>query len=151
MFRDTPFRYFTGWKSGCPMDHSVDRHKIAVYRFGNKIPKVEPATALVHGRPLPSQSPVAGWAKIDEKAAVNRACCDEAQIPDSPPDWALPKTSGAQAWTLIIQIVRANRLTVERSLIELISSLDAAVAHRSPLLRIKTQDMGNLLDSVFPI
>jgi hypothetical protein len=36
-------------------------------------------------------------------------------------------------------------------LIELIWSLDAAVAHRSPLFRIKTQDMGNLIDSVFPI
>ena len=151
MFRDIPFRCFTGWKSGCPMDHSVDRHKIAVYRFGNKIPKVEPAAAFVHGRPRPGQSPVAGWTNIDETTAVNRACGDEAQIPDSPPDGALPKTSGAQAWALIIQIVRANRLTVEQSLIELISSLDAAVAHRSPLLRIKTQDMGNLLDSVFPI
>src|SRR5438093_7302874 len=133
------------------MDYSLDRHKIAVSHFGNKIPKVEPATALVHGRPLPGQSPVARWADIDEKAAVDRACCNEAQIPDSPPDRALPKTSGAQAWTLIIQIVRANRFTVERSLIELISSLDATVAHRSPLLRTKTQDMGNLLDSVFPI
>src|SRR5881397_3516804 len=95
---------------------------IAVYRFGNKIPKVEPAAAFVHGRPLPSQSPVAGWTNIDETTAVNRACGDEAQIPDSPPDGALPKTSGAQAWALIIQIVRANRLTVEQSLIELISS-----------------------------
>jgi hypothetical protein len=133
------------------MDYCVDRHKIAVRRFGNKISKVESATACVHGRPLPSKSPVARWANIDEQAAVNRACCDEAQIPDSPPDRALSKTSGAEAWTLIIQIVCANRFTVERSLIELISPLDAAVAHCPPLLRIKTQDMGNLFDSVFPI
>jgi hypothetical protein len=104
----------------------------------------------VHGRPLPSKFPVARWANIDEQAAVNRACCDEAQIPDSPPDRALPKTNGAQAWTLIIQIVRANRFAVEQSLIERIP-LDVAVAHRSPLLRIKTQDMGNLFDSVFAI
>ncbi|OLE02469.1 MAG: hypothetical protein AUI36_43370 [Cyanobacteria bacterium 13_1_40CM_2_61_4] len=150
MFRDIPFRRFTGWKPCYPMDYSVNRYKIAVCRFGNKISKVEPATASVHGRPLPSQSPVAGWAKIDEKAAMDRACCDEAQIPDSPPDRALPKTSGTQAWTLIIQIVGAYRFTVERSLIEPIP-LDVAVAHRSPLLRIQTQDMGNLLDSVFPI
>src|SRR5688572_15483332 len=129
----------------------MDRHKIAVCRFRNKMSKVEPATAFMHGRSLPGQFPVAGWTGIDEKAAVDRACCDEAQIPDSPPDGALPKATGAQAWTLIIQIVRANRLTVERSLIELISSLDAAVTHRPPLFRIKTQDMGNLLDSVFPI
>jgi hypothetical protein len=81
---------------------------------------------------------------------VDRACCDEAQIPDSPPDRTLPKTSGAEAWTLIIQIVRADRFTAERSLIELIP-LDVAVAHRSPLLRIKTQNMGNLFDSAFPI
>jgi hypothetical protein len=133
------------------MDYSVDRHKIVVCRFGNKISKVEPATAFVHGRPLPGQSPVARRTDIDENAAVGRACCDEAQIPDSPPDRALPQTSGAEAWTLIIQIVRANPFTAEGSLIELISSLDAAVAHRSPLLRIKTQDMGNLFDSVFPI
>src|SRR5207244_1371988 len=119
--------------------------------FGNKIPKVEPATTLVHGRPRPGQFPVACWADIDEKAAVDWACSDEAEIPDSPPDRALPKTSGAQAWTLIIQIVGAYRFTVERSLIELISSPDAAVAHRSPLLRFQAQDMGNLLDSVFPI
>ena len=69
MFRDIALR-FTGWKSGCPMDHSVDRYKIAVRRFGDKIPKVEPATAFVHGRPLPGQSPVARRADIDEKAAV---------------------------------------------------------------------------------
>jgi hypothetical protein len=150
VFRNIPFR-FTDWKPGYPMDYSMDRHKIAVCCFGNKIPKVEPATASMYGRPLPGQSPVARWADIDEKAAVNRACGDDGQIPDSPPDWALPKTSRAQAWTLIIQIVRANRFTVERSLIELISPLDAAVAHRPPLLRIKTQDMGNPLDSVFPI
>jgi hypothetical protein len=150
VFRDLPFRRFTGWKPGDPMDYCVDGHKIAVCSFGNKISKVESTTACVHGRPLPSKSPVARWANIDEQAAVNRACCDEAQIPDSPPDRALPKTNGAQAWTLIIQIVRANRFAVEQSLIERIP-LDVPVAHRSPLLRIKTQDMGNLFDSVFAI
>jgi hypothetical protein len=81
-----PFRCFTSWKPGYPMDYSVNRYKIAVCRFGNKISKVEPARAFVHGRPVPSQSPVAGWTNIDEKTAVNRACCDEAEIPDSPPD-----------------------------------------------------------------
>jgi hypothetical protein len=53
VFRDIAFRRFTDWKPGYPMDYCVDRHKIAVCRFGNKISKVESATAFVDGRSLP--------------------------------------------------------------------------------------------------
>ena len=103
------------------------------------IAKVEPAAALMHSEPLPSQMPLATRALTKQEATVDRAWCDKTKIPDSPPDRALPKASGAEARTPVIQIVGANPLAVEQSLVVSIAALDVSITHRLPLLGLKAQ------------
>ena len=120
-------------------------------RIGSDIAEVETATAFVHGGTPPRQPPPAVRTLVHENAAVDRACCNETEIPDSPPDRALSEAYGAQAWPAVVQVIGANPISAERSLVESVSSVDGAVAHRSPLLRIEAQRAGNLPDAAFPV
>jgi hypothetical protein len=74
---------------------------------------------------------------------VDGACCNKAEIPDSPPDWAHPKARGTQARTPVIKIVSANRFAIEQSLVVSIAAFHGSVTHLTPLLVLKAQQMGN--------
>lgn len=82
---------------------------------------------------------------------MDGACCNEAKIPDSPPDRARPKASGAQPRRTVIQIVGANPFSAEQSLVVSFAALDVSVTHRPPLLGLKAQHMGNLVNAVRPL
>jgi hypothetical protein len=82
---------------------------------------------------------------------VEGTCCDQAQIPDSPPDWAHVKAKGTQARAPVIQIVGANPLAIEQSLVESIVAPDMAVTHRPPFLGVQAQYMRKLLDATLAL
>jgi len=75
--------------------------------------------------PLPSQPPPAARAPVEQETAMDRARCDKAEIPDSPPYRTFPKASGAEARTPVIQIIDADPLAIKPSLVVPVRAGDA--------------------------
>jgi len=92
--------------------------------------------------PLPSQPPPAARAPVEQETAMDRARCDKAEIPDSPPYRTFPKASGAEARTPVIQIIDADPLAIKPSLVVPVRAGDASVAHSPPFFGVQAQKMG---------
>ena len=79
---------------------------------------------------------------------MDRASCDEAEIPHGPPDGAIAKAARAYPWTPVVQIIGADPFTTEQTLIESSVAVDVPLAQRPPFLRFQTHHIGNLLGVV---
>lgn len=100
-------------RPGRAVDHCANRHQVRISRFRTELAKVDTTPAFVHGWTLPSNSPLTGRALIKQDATMYRARNDKPEIPYGPPDRVLPKAGRAEARASVIQIVGANRLTIE--------------------------------------
>jgi hypothetical protein len=97
----------------------------------------------MYGQPLPGQAPPATRALTQQEAEVDGARGDKAEIPDSPPDRAVPKANGTEARTPVVQIIGAKPLAVEQSLVVSVAALDALVTHGPPFLGLQAQQLGD--------
>jgi hypothetical protein len=93
----------------------------------------------------------AGWALIDEKAAVEGASRHKAKVPNCPPNGLLPQTARTDSGASIIELVATHRLATERPLCESPGSFHWPVGHREPFLWLETQYMGEGADMILRV